>query len=64
MQDTRESNMVYAVIGPFSSYRTGAQTLETLNLDKDRVEYAQINYKTTQNTMPVSSVEESMDEGV
>jgi hypothetical protein len=34
---------VYAVVGPFSSGRS--RILETFQLDEDRVEYAQINYK-------------------
>ena len=60
-----EENIVYAVIGPFSSNRL--RTLETLNFDEDRVEYAKINYNiiVPQNPTLVSA-EKTMesDEGI
>ena len=60
-----EENIVYAVIGPFSSNRP--RTLETLNFDEDRVEYAKINYNiiVPQNPTLVSA-EKTMesDEGI
>ena len=53
-------NIVYAVIGPFSSCQS--QTVETLRLDEDRVEYAKINYSIMpQNPTPVSSGEKVTD---
>ena len=59
MQGATE-NIVYAIIGPFSSYQS--QTVETLKLDEDRVEYAKINYSIMpQNPTPVLSGEKATD---
>ena len=62
MQDTAE-NVVYAIVGPFSSCQS--RTLETLKLDEDRVEYAKINYSIMpQNPTHASSDKKATDEGI
>ena len=59
MQDTKES-IVYAVIGTLSSNQSRA--LETFKCDKDRVEYAKINYNIVpQNPIVVSSAEKPIE---
>ena len=45
MQGATE-NIVYAIIGPFSSDQS--RTSETFKLDEDRVKYAKINYSEMQ----------------
>ena len=59
MQGATE-NIVYAIIGPFSSDQS--RTSETCKLDKDRVKYAKINYGVMpHNPTPVSSDEKATD---
>ena len=59
MQGATE-NIVYAIIGPFSSDQS--RTSETFKLDEDRVKYAKINYSImAQNPTPVSSDEKATD---
>ena len=59
MQGATE-NIVYAIIGPFSSDQS--RTSETFKLDEDRVKYAKINYSIMpQNPIPVPSDEKATD---
>ena len=59
MQGATE-NIVYAIIGPFSSDQS--RTSEIFKLDEDRVKYAKINYSIMpQNPTPVSLDEKATD---
>ena len=59
LQEVKD-DVVYAVLGPFSSNQSQILKTSILNFDESRVEYAKINYNITvpQNpVVPVSSVE-------
>ena len=59
MQGATE-NIVYALIGPFSSDQS--RTSETFKLDENKVKYAKINYSIMpQNPTSVSSDEKAID---
>ena len=58
LQDVKD-DVVYAVLGPFSSNQSQNLKTSILNFDENRVEYVKIKYNVTvpQNPVPVPSVE-------